>query len=204
MFQSEQKDSESGLVYLRARYYDPTIGRFASQDPMSGSIGDPASQNGYNYANNDPVNLRDPLGLAACGGQTQVKSPTAQVPTKNGVFKIGISGSVGFGIYTSGAVGVAIARNGTIGIYASGGGGDSTGLNTGAGVQFGYNKGTGASALRGTGATGDASAAFGPGGGFDISQGEVDVTVGVGIKGEPPYVPFEGHVGVERTGVHQF
>jgi RHS repeat-associated protein len=67
MFQSEQKDSESGLTYLRARYYDSTIGRFTSQDPLSGTLGNPASQNGYNYASNDPINLSDPSGQSAIG-----------------------------------------------------------------------------------------------------------------------------------------
>ncbi len=64
-FQSEQKDAESGLTYLRARYYDPSIGRFTGQDPLSGDLGNPATQNGYNYANNNPVNLSDPTGLSA-------------------------------------------------------------------------------------------------------------------------------------------
>jgi RHS repeat-associated protein len=64
MYQAEQKDSESSLTFLRARYYDPTIGRFTSQDPLSGTLEDPASQNGYNYANNNPVNLSDPSGMA--------------------------------------------------------------------------------------------------------------------------------------------
>lgn len=65
MFQSEQKDNEGGLTYLRARYYDPTLGRFTSLDPVSGAASNPASQNGYNYANNDPINLSDPTGLSA-------------------------------------------------------------------------------------------------------------------------------------------
>ncbi len=62
-YQSEQKDTESGLTYLRARYYDPTIGRFTSQDPLSGTVDDPASQNGYSYASNDPVDFNDPTGM---------------------------------------------------------------------------------------------------------------------------------------------
>ncbi len=66
-YQAEQRDTESGLTFLRARYYDPTTGRFTSQDPMSGTPADPASQNGYNYANNDPVNLSDPTGENAVG-----------------------------------------------------------------------------------------------------------------------------------------
>lgn len=37
LFTGEQRDSESGLYYLRARYYDPAIGRFLSQDPPPGA-----------------------------------------------------------------------------------------------------------------------------------------------------------------------
>ena len=29
-------DAESGLIYLRARYYDPSIGRFMAEDPAKG------------------------------------------------------------------------------------------------------------------------------------------------------------------------
>jgi RHS repeat-associated protein len=52
-------DPETGLRYYRARYYDPFIGRFISEDPVrfSGGI------NYYPYVANDPVNLSDPLGL---------------------------------------------------------------------------------------------------------------------------------------------
>ncbi|HUS26082.1 MAG TPA: glycosyl hydrolase family 18 protein [Nevskiaceae bacterium] len=61
-FQAEQKDAESSLTYLRARYYDPTIGRFTAQDPYAGTLDNPQTQNGYNYAINDPINLSDPSG----------------------------------------------------------------------------------------------------------------------------------------------
>lgn len=52
-------DSETGLYYYRARYYDPLAGRFLSEDPMKfgGGI------NFYAYASNSPMNLTDPSGL---------------------------------------------------------------------------------------------------------------------------------------------
>jgi RHS repeat-associated protein len=56
-----------GLYYLRARYYDPSIGRFLTQDPLSGIVGLPLSQNRYPYVLNDPINLVDPSGLCAFG-----------------------------------------------------------------------------------------------------------------------------------------
>ncbi len=51
-------DSESSLYFYRARYYDPTCGRFLSEDPLQFAAG----TNFYQYADNDPANLRDPSG----------------------------------------------------------------------------------------------------------------------------------------------
>ncbi|MBB5874625.1 RHS repeat-associated protein [Allocatelliglobosispora scoriae] len=56
----------TGLTHLGAREYDPTIGRFLSVDPAFVSE-DPQSWNGYTYANNTPVTLSDPTGLAPVG-----------------------------------------------------------------------------------------------------------------------------------------
>jgi len=61
LFTGEPYD-QSGLVYLRARYYDPTTGRFISKDTYKGEITDPSSQNSYAYCGNNPVNAVDPSG----------------------------------------------------------------------------------------------------------------------------------------------
>ena len=58
----EYFDSETGTIYLRARYYDPTIGRFISRDSYAGKISDPLSLNRYTYCNNNPVIFIDPSG----------------------------------------------------------------------------------------------------------------------------------------------
>ena len=55
----------TGLYYYRARYYDPVIMRFISQDP----IGLAGGVNAYAYADDSPNNLFDPLGLAATAGR---------------------------------------------------------------------------------------------------------------------------------------
>lgn len=55
-------DSETGLYYYRARYYDPQIGRFISEDPTQFSEG----PNFYIYVDNNAVVDVDPFGLAKC------------------------------------------------------------------------------------------------------------------------------------------
>jgi RHS repeat-associated protein len=53
-----QRHDGSGLMYLHARYYDPTLGRFISPDSII-SGGDNFGLNRYAYASNDPVNKTD-------------------------------------------------------------------------------------------------------------------------------------------------
>jgi len=52
-------DSETGLLYMRARYYSPKEGRFISEDP----IGFKGGPNRFTYVSNNPVNWTDPFGL---------------------------------------------------------------------------------------------------------------------------------------------
>ncbi|MCP4203906.1 MAG: hypothetical protein GY769_18470 [bacterium] len=58
-FHGRPVDEETGLVYVRNRYYDPEIGRFITADPM-GYVDGPSL---YQYAGNSPFNASDPLGL---------------------------------------------------------------------------------------------------------------------------------------------
>jgi hypothetical protein len=50
-------------VHLRARDYVPEVGRFTSPDPLPGVAGAVTAGNPYPYADNDPLNMIDPLGL---------------------------------------------------------------------------------------------------------------------------------------------
>lgn len=62
-FKGREYDAESGLYFMRARYYDPQLGRFNSEDP----IGLAGGINSYAFAGNDPVNNIDPYGLTCYG-----------------------------------------------------------------------------------------------------------------------------------------
>lgn len=55
-----REPDETGLVFYRARYYDPTIGRFTQRDP----IGLKGGINQFAYVGGNPVNYLDPSGLA--------------------------------------------------------------------------------------------------------------------------------------------
>jgi RHS repeat-associated protein len=59
----ERLDDETGLMYLHARYYDPTLARFLQADPSSPTDAG-VGVNRYAYAFNNPVRHGDPSGLA--------------------------------------------------------------------------------------------------------------------------------------------
>jgi RHS repeat-associated protein len=60
-------DTETGLYYVHARYYNPNLGRFLQTDPIGLSGG----TNLYAYVGNDPINLADHTGRCADGMPTQ-------------------------------------------------------------------------------------------------------------------------------------
>ncbi|WP_019909770.1 RHS repeat-associated core domain-containing protein [Paenibacillus sp. HW567] len=61
-YAGESYDPETGLYYLRARYYDPSIGRFLNEDTYEGQIDNPLTQNLYTYVGNNPLIFSDPSG----------------------------------------------------------------------------------------------------------------------------------------------
>jgi RHS repeat-associated protein len=61
-YAGEYYDEESGLYYLRARYYDPLLGRFISKDSVEGDITNPLSLNRYAYCAGNPIIYIDPTG----------------------------------------------------------------------------------------------------------------------------------------------
>ena len=57
-YAGEYQDAESGLYYLRARYYDPATQQFLTRDPLVA-----ATEQAYNYAAGSPLNATDPSGF---------------------------------------------------------------------------------------------------------------------------------------------
>jgi RHS repeat-associated protein len=60
-FTGHERD-ETGLYYFKARFYDPDIGRFLSEDPAEGDFANPPSLQKYLYASVNPTKYVDPTG----------------------------------------------------------------------------------------------------------------------------------------------
>jgi RHS repeat-associated protein len=69
-FHSEYRDPATGLVYLRARWYDSGDGRFLRADSYEGEQENPMTLNKYTSFNNNPLNLIDPSGNEGIVGPT--------------------------------------------------------------------------------------------------------------------------------------
>ncbi|MBU0708027.1 RHS repeat-associated core domain-containing protein [Patescibacteria group bacterium] len=106
-FSTKEKSANSGLLYFGARYYNPTIGRWLSQDPL-GMVNGP---NLYAYCKNSPTKWVDPYGLFVFGkrsipGWSKVPSWAKRNPIDNhfntelsheqGFYEDGSGDNVGF------------------------------------------------------------------------------------------------------------
>ena len=62
-YNGEYYNAATGMIYLRTRFYEPEMNRFAQKDLLRGSIADGISLNRYLYCQSDPVNFADYNGL---------------------------------------------------------------------------------------------------------------------------------------------
>ena len=90
-YNGEYYNSATDMIYLRARFYEPKMNRFAQKDTLQGSATQPGSLNRYAYCRNDPVNFADYNGqrqVAAMvsdgggGGKAKVSVPKPPFPNK--------------------------------------------------------------------------------------------------------------------------
>jgi RHS repeat-associated protein len=128
-FTGQELDSETGLCYYRARYYDPSLGRFISADGVVPDAGDPQMLNRYAYASNNPTSNVDPSGHLPIPIVTSIVGAivggTVAVVSGDNVLRGMATGAItGFAL-GMGDVGVAAAGlKGTaaaVGIYAASG-----------------------------------------------------------------------------------
>ncbi len=82
-YTGRELDAETGLYYYRARYYDPSAGRFISEDPLSLGGED---TNFYRYVDNDPANWFDPFGLKKRKSRIGPKPPIDPCPKEKRCF----------------------------------------------------------------------------------------------------------------------
>jgi RHS repeat-associated protein len=88
----EYFDKETGSIYLRARYYNPSVGRFISEDSYWGKDNDPLSLNLYTYCYSDPINNIDPTGHFVFGIIPIIVGTAPEwVPVVAGVITTGIT-----------------------------------------------------------------------------------------------------------------
>jgi RHS repeat-associated protein len=65
-------DQSTSLIYMQQRYYDPSVGRFLSMDPVDASNADGSNLDRYWYANDNPYRYTDPDGRDSCSTGTHL------------------------------------------------------------------------------------------------------------------------------------
>jgi RHS repeat-associated protein len=178
-FDGQYTSTDTGLIYLRKRTYDPATGQFLSIDPDVGVTRAP-----YIYTLDNPLNFSDPNGLVTVGTCLHVGGLIGEI--------VGYQGQACAVVSSSGDVGVTVGGGPTV----SGGTGA---IDVGPSVQV--SNAESISQLYGPFAQAGGSAAFGVGGfgdaftgrdscGEQISGGDVGIAAGIGA---------EGHVGPTET-----
>jgi RHS repeat-associated protein len=138
-YTGREHDHATGLMFYRARWYDPHQGRFVTEDPIRfrGGI------NLYAYVGGNPLNGIDPFGLLT--------------------FSLGISLHIGFGpinIHVGG--GIVVDTSGHVGLYTEKGCGANFGGDVSGGVSFGFSNADSITDLNGPFLAGGGEAGFGP------------------------------------------
>ncbi len=122
-YDGQLTDAETGFQYLRARFYDPETAQFVQVDPLY-----PLTRSRYAYANNSPVDNRDPLGLLTVETLKTGVTATQYLGLSVGLIAgalctiaepCGVVGMVGLGVYSGVGAGKQIA--GTINSCRAGG-----------------------------------------------------------------------------------
>jgi RHS repeat-associated protein len=102
-----QLPDPSGLIYMRARWYDPATARFVARDPLAGAF--TATTNAYFYANGNPLLMSDASGL--CGPMCVVGAGAVAVALLPVEIPVALVITVGLGVVAFGAGAIWIINN---------------------------------------------------------------------------------------------
>ncbi|HEV8579091.1 MAG TPA: Ig-like domain-containing protein [Thermoanaerobaculia bacterium] len=83
-YRGQWNDDASGLLYLRARFFAPAVGRFLTRDTASFRLEDPIDLNRYTYAAANPINFYDPSGHSAAAEYGIIARQSAENATIEG------------------------------------------------------------------------------------------------------------------------
>ena len=129
LYTGQQFDSLTGLYDLRARYYNPALGRFLSQDTYPVNFDNPVELNRYVYTASNPINLTDPTGYAALaeyvtlgaafGGAAGALSTYACGGNLGENVAIGMLFGAGFGVGLTYAYGATLLFGTGYGLYGA-------------------------------------------------------------------------------------
>ncbi|MGZ5445178.1 MAG: Ig-like domain-containing protein [Thermoanaerobaculia bacterium] len=77
-YRGQFSDDATSLLYLRARYFSPAVGRFLTRDTADFFLENPIDLNRYNYAAANPINYYDPTGYAAAAEYGMIARQSAE------------------------------------------------------------------------------------------------------------------------------
>lgn len=187
-FTGHVEDSATGLTYMQQRYFDPSIGRFLSVDPIRTGTRSGRGMSRYAYANNNPISSIDPDGrwTVAIGGGGNASAI------------VGVSGS---SQYTF-SFPSASPRTWKMGVLIQGGGQAGTDIGAGVNAAISWSAADSAEEMAGTGPGASVGGSInvpgaGPSIGYEQSLCEncnptYTLTLGAALKA----LPFEIHSSV--------
>ncbi len=144
-YDAQYTNTDTGLIYQRARSYDPTTAQFTSTDPVN-----PITRQPFNYTNDNPLNMADPAGLCSI-------NPFSSSSCVSEAAEAGVHFAEQHPVATGVALGVVAVGTGGAAVVVEGAAGTALGITSVA-------AGTGAAALDGSKClNGDSGACVGAG-----------------------------------------
>jgi RHS repeat-associated protein len=179
-YDGQYTSTDTGLIYLRARAYDPATAQFLSVDPIS-----PISRAPYNYTYDNPLNAIDPSGLCSINPFSSSNCLTEGVEAGvNYVEQHPVVAGIALGVIAVGTGGAGLVAVGAFEATTAGAAlGTAAVLSGGAAAAL-----DGVACVQDPGLNGQCVAAGL--GGLGVVAGVPELAVGYGLIGEPAFQEF--------------